>query len=160
MSRTIDVNVVNPFLDAVIDVLSTMAQISPEPGRPYIKGSRLARGDITGIIGITGKDKGTISLTFNEPTALAVVSNMLGEEVTDVDVLRDGIGEVTNMISGQARQGLAALGMKFHAGIPMVVMGKNHKIQHVSQGPVLAIPFFTQKGEITIEVCFGRLNPF
>ena len=36
MSKTIDVNVVNPFLDAVIDVLSTMAQISPVPGKPYI----------------------------------------------------------------------------------------------------------------------------
>lgn len=159
MSKTIDVNVINPFLDAVIDVLSTMAQITPEPGKPYIKGNRLAKGDITGIIGITGKDKGTISVTFNEATATKVVANMLGEEVTDVEVLRDGIGEVTNMISGQARQGLAGIGLKYHAAIPVVVIGKNHKVQHVSDGPILAIPFTTEDGEITVEVCFGRLGP-
>ncbi len=159
MSKTIDVNVVNPFLDAVIDVLSTMAQISPVPGKPYIKGNRLAVGDVTGIIGITGKNKGTIAVTLSEECAMAVVGNMLGEKVTEVEVLRDGIGEVTNMISGRARQGLAQLGLKYHAAIPMVIMGKGHVVKHYSDGPVLAIPFETPHGPVTVEVCFGRLGP-
>jgi len=158
MPKTIDVNVVNPFLDAVMDVLSTMAQITPAPGKPYIKGNRLAKGDITGIIGITGSAKGTIALTFTENCAIQVVSNMLGEEVTDVEVLRDGIGEVTNMVAGQARQGLAKIDLKFHASIPIVIMGKSHKIKHHNEGPVLAIPFETPHGEITVEVCFGRIR--
>lgn len=158
MPKTIDVNVVNPFLSAVLDVLSTMAHMTPLPGKPFMKTSRLAKGDITGIIGITGSATGTISITFTEPCALKVVSNMLGEEVTEVEVLRDGIGEVTNMVSGQARQGLAGVGLKFHASIPMVIMGRNHVIKHHAEGPVLAIPFETPEGEIIVEVCFGKIG--
>ncbi len=158
MPKIFDVNVINPFLNAVIDVLSTMANITPVPGKPYIKGSRLAKGDITGIIGITGLNKGTIAVSFSEPCAVSVTSNMLGEEVTDVEVLRDGIGELTNMISGQARQGLAAHNLKYHASIPMVIIGKGHRIKHITDGPILAIPFTTPYGDLTVEVCFGKLR--
>ncbi len=156
--KTMDVNVINPFLDAVVEVLLTMAQITPEPEKPYIKRSRIAQGDITGIIGITGKDKGTIAISFSEACATTVVANMIGEKITDVDVLRDGVGELTNMVSGQARQGLAALGLKYHASIPTVHMGKNHIVQHASEGPILAIPFSTPNGPLTVEVCFGKLH--
>ncbi len=158
--KKMDVNVINPFLNAVIDVLATMAQITPEPGKPFIKTSRLAQGDITGIIGITGKDKGTIAITFTEASATAIVGNMIGEKVVEVEVLRDGIGEVTNMVAGQARQGLAAIGMKYHASIPMVIVGKNHVVKHISEGPILAIPFTTPHGPLTVEVCFGRISPY
>lgn len=159
MTHAIDVDVVNPFLSAVIEVLSTMAQVVVTPDKPYIKKGSGARGDITGIIGITGeREKGTISVTFEESLALAVVGNMLGETISAVnDEVRDAVGEITNMISGQARQGLAATGRKYHAAIPTVTVGKNHEVTHVSDGPILAIPFNAPFGKLTVEVCFSKL---
>jgi chemotaxis protein CheX len=40
------------------------------------------------------------------------------------------------------------------AAIPTVIMGKNHSIVHMTGASVTAIPFFTDDGEFTIEVCF------
>lgn len=159
MSGSLDVNVVNPFLTSVVEVIGTMAQIKVTPQKPYVKDDSAAQGDVTGIIGITGQDRGTISVTFKEECALQVTSNMLGEPITSLGAdVRDAVGELTNMISGQARRGLAEIGRKYHAAIPSVVMGTNHTIKHVADGPILAIPFDSPFGAITVEVCFAAVT--
>lgn len=151
-----DVDFINPFLNAVIDVMKTMAQIEPLPGKPFIKDDETALGDISGIIGITGHTKGSISVTFTEPCILPIVSNMLGEEMTELnEEIGDAVGEITNMVAGQARQGLSKLGKRFHAAIPTVVMGHDHEVCHIVNGPVLVIPFTTPTGHITVEVCLA-----
>ena len=160
MSKSLNVNIVNPFLNAVIDVLTTMAQVVPTPGRPFLKESSQAIGDVTGIIGLTGHDdKGSISVTFTESCALVIVSNLLGEEIKELTAdVRDAVGELTNMIAGQARRGLDEVGHKYHAAIPTVVVGRKHTIEHHATGPILAIPFKTPHGDITVEACFGELG--
>lgn len=154
MSR-IDVQVVNPFLTAVIDVLETMAQIRAVPGRPHIKDTCAAKGDITGVIGLSGETEGTISVTFSKDCACAVVGNMLGERVEDIDnTVIDAVGELTNMISGRARQGLQKIDRTFNAAIPSVITGHNHSITHCGD-PVLCLDFSTLYGSIAVEVAFG-----
>ncbi len=68
--------------------------------------------------------------------------------------IKDAAGEISNMISGQARQRLEELGISLQAAIPTVIMGKNHTITHINKHPIIAIPFDTDNGEFTIEVCF------
>ena len=86
---------------------------------------------------------------------LPIVSSMLGEEIKEMSsVTNDAVGEITNMISGQARRALDELGRTLQAAIPTVVSGKNHAITHMTNAPVVAIPFKTDSGKFTIEVCF------
>jgi len=75
-----DVKFINPFLEGTISVLKTMAFVEPRPGQPYLKRDNMAKGDISGIIGLTGAARGSLALSFSEPCILAIVSNMLGEE--------------------------------------------------------------------------------
>jgi len=63
------------------------------------------------------------------------------------------VGEITNMISGQARKELEEMGRLFHGAIPTVITGKNHKIESTTKGPKIAIPFNTDAGAFTIVVC-------
>jgi len=151
--------IIKQFVDAVVNVLGTMAMVEVKPGKPYVKKDHTARGDVSGVIGFSspnGKSKGTMSVTFTEQSALGIIGNMLGEQYSEVsqDII-DAVGELTNMICGQARKGLADIGMPFEGAIPSVVTGKNHSISHVSSSAVLAIPFTTQFGELTVEVCFA-----
>ncbi|SDN24337.1 chemotaxis protein CheX [Desulfonauticus submarinus] len=151
--------VVKKVVDAVTNVLGTMAMVEVKVGKPYLKKENSAHGDISGIIGFSspnGKNKGSMSVTFTEQSALGVIGQMLGEEFTELnkDVI-DAVGELTNMISGQARRGMDEIGMTFEAGIPSVVTGKNHSISHVSNSAILAIPFESQFGPIIVEICFA-----
>ena len=38
-------------------------------------------GDVSGVMGPTGKTEGTISVSFTEKSILSIVSKMLGEEI-------------------------------------------------------------------------------
>ena len=152
-----DVRLINPFINATLSVLETMAFITVTAGTPYVKKDNVAVGDVTGVLGLTGVANGTISVSFEEKCILTIVSNMFGETMEKLDDdISDAVGELTNMISGQARRELEQIGKVFKAAIPSVVTGKNHSIRHYSEGPKIAIPFSTEGGEFTIEVCFER----
>jgi chemotaxis protein CheX len=150
-----DVNFINPFLSAALNVIKTMAFMECVPGKPFVKNDRKASGDVTGIIGITGDTEGSLSITFNKSCIESIVSNMIGEEVKGIDdQVRDAVGEITNMISGMARRELEKQGYVLRAAIPSVVSGQGHVIQHISPGPCIAIPFETEKGSFIVEVSF------
>ena len=150
-----DLELINPFIDATLNVLETMASTKARAGKPYLKKDQVARGDISGVIGLTGEVSGTTSVSFSEKSILPIVSNMVGEEVKEMnEEIRDAVGEIVNMISGQARQKLDELGRSLKAAIPTVITGKNHVVDHITTYPIIAVPFTTDKGEFTIEVCF------
>lgn len=147
------ITLAKPFVTATVDVLSTMAMVTPKAGKPYVKKDMVAKGDISGIIGLTGDSRGTVSVSFGKDCAVAIVKNMLGGDIQDIlaDV-QDAVGEITNMVSGQARRILSEGGVVLQSGTPSVIMGQSHTISHVSQGPIMAIPFETEFGQFTIEV--------
>jgi chemotaxis protein CheX len=152
-----DVRLVNPFINATINVLETMAFMTVTAGKPYLKTDNTAVGDVSGVLGLTGVANGTISVTFEEKCILAVVSSMFGETMKELNnEIADAVGELTNMISGQARRELEEIGKVFRAAIPSVITGRNHSIIHYTEGPKIAIPFNTADGNFTIEVCFER----
>lgn len=149
------IEVAKPFIAATVNVLSTMAGIQPQPGKPYVKKNNVAKGDVSAVIGITGHKNGSISVTFTKSCAIALVKGMLGDDIQDIlQDTKDAVGEVTNMISGEARAGLAEMGMVFQGSTPSVIMGDGHTISHVTKSPIMAIPFLTNHGEFTVEFCF------
>ena len=149
-----DVKLINPFINATLNVLETMAFVMAEADKPYLKKDDVAKGDVSGIVGFTGETNGTVSITFDELCILKIVSNMFGEEIKEVNnEIADAVGELTNMISGQARKELEETGKIFHGAIPSVITGKNHKLVPMTKGPQIAIPFKTDAGSFTIEIC-------
>lgn len=159
MQPTIDVRIVNPFLQAVIHVFKTAARLPLTPGKPFLKQEPQAKGEVTGVIAITSRDKrtrGSIALTLAERCAVTVAATMLGESLQRLDAaVCDAVGELTNMISGQARMWLAMDNMPFDAALPSVTAGQGHVVPHVGPGPVLALGFKSLYGPITVEVCFA-----
>ena len=152
-----DASLINPFINATMNVLETMAFTKCKANKPYVKKDDRAQGDVTGVIGLTGLANGTVAVTFDEGSILKIVSNMFGEEIKELgNDVSDAVGELTNMISGNARRELEEQGKVFHAAVPSVISGKSHVIKHYSDGPKIAIPFDTENGTFTIEVCIEK----
>jgi chemotaxis protein CheX len=149
-----DVNLINPFIEATLHVLSSLAFTKAKAGKPYLKKDSLAQGDVSGIVGLTGEASGTLSVSFSEQSILKIVSNMFGEPIHEInDEVKDAVGEILNIVSGQARQKLEVKGRILKGAIPTVITGKNHTISHITKHPIIAIPFDTDNGGFTIEVC-------
>ena len=151
-----NVEFINPFLTATTNVLSTMAQIETIPGSAALKNNNIAKGDVTGLIGMTGdKVKGSFSISFTKAAILYITKRMVGENVTTInDTVIDMTGELTNMATGGAKKLLADKGYDFDMAIPVVIAGDNHSVFHKSNGPIIILPFTIESGEFFIEISF------
>jgi chemotaxis protein CheX len=148
------VEIAKCFIAAVNNILSTMANINPKVGKPFVKQDNNAPGDYSAIIGVTGEHQGSISVTFTRAGAISVVQAMLGDSIEDIeqDVI-DTVGEIANMVSGQARAAIAEKGVLLQGSTPTLVTGEKHKIIHMAKSPVMCIPFTIPEGAFTVEFC-------
>jgi chemotaxis protein CheX len=152
----ISVEFINPFLESLVNVLSTMAQTEATHTQPSIKKDSTAKGDVTGIIGMVGnKVIGSLSITFTEAAVLDITNKMLGEKVTIIDdTVIDLVGEVTNMVTGGAKRLLSEIGHDFDMATPTVIAGANHEIHHQCEGRIIQIPFKSNSGAFFVEISF------
>lgn len=134
-----------------------MASLSPKADGPKLKTSDLPPGDITGIIPMNSPQAyGTLAVSFSEPVILHIAENMLGENFDSInDEIADLVGELTNMVTGGAKQMLEENGYDFDMATPTIITGKGQKISHIDHsGGVVIVPFATDAGDFYVEICF------
>ena len=137
-----DVKFINPFVIAAQVVFKTMLNIDLTLGKPWRKEDRTTSGDITGIMSMVGDRKGTIALSFKERGALFVFNSLMGDEASSIcPEVVDAIGELTNIVSGQARKQFENEGVNLKASIPMVVVGNGVETNFITNIPIISLPF-------------------
>ena len=144
---------INPFLTSTMNVLTTMCQCQPVPGKPSLKEGNHSWGAVTGIIGMVSPDlTGNMLISFDEPSILAIVSKMLMEKFEKLSPeIIDAVGELTNMISGGAKQQLSEIGYSFNMATPIMIEGKGVVISQLGKTPSIQIPFTIPEGKFVVE---------
>jgi len=139
----VDIKYINPFIIAAQTVFKTMLGISAEMGKAVLKTVNSTSGDVTGIMGLVGDKKGTVAISLSEKGAKFVYKTLVGDECENIsqDVV-DAIGEITNIISGQARKEFERSGINLSAAIPMVIVGKNVEMNFITKIPIISLPFY------------------
>ena len=150
----VSVEIINPFIHSTVNALQTMAFVKPIIGKPYLKSSRSVFCDVSGSIGISGETAGAINVNFGTEVICKIVSNMLGETHEEIDeTVTDAVGEIANMIAGGAKGEMQAKGMNFTIALPNVTIGNRHTHAFPNDVPTIVIPFTTEHGDFTVEVC-------
>lgn len=150
-----DVSYINPFITSTLTTFETMLELEVIPGKPSLKSEPASTYDISGIIGLSGSAQGSISLSFPKLTALKIVSRLLGTEIKVVGAeLTDGIGELANIIAGNAKQHFT--NMQLSISLPQVVIGKNHVLANQKGVPTLVVPFNSKMGTFAMEVALKK----
>lgn len=149
-------NLVADFIDVTRQVLSQISAL--EVTVKEIKEVNGTLGtecmDITGILGFSGGRQGSIIMTFSEKLALRIVGGMLGIEFEEFDTdVRDGIGELVNIVAGGAKTRLQNRGINFELSIPNTILGRDHKITAATITNRTRIEFESPVGSFFIEVC-------
>ncbi len=151
-----NVEFINPFLNATINVISTMAFCEIKAGAPIIRKTNTTSGVVTGFIGLAGPNViGSVIISFTKESILEIVSKMLGEEFTEITPdVEDAVGEITNMIVGGAKRILSSKGFKFDMAIPTIIKGENVSINLKTRGARIVIPFNLGNGSFfEVEAC-------
>ncbi len=146
-----NVSYVNPFIQSTIVTFKNMMSTDVTPGKVALKEGNALTYYISGIIGLSGDAQGAIAVSFPKLAALKVVSAMLGTQIKVVgDEVTDGIGELANIIAGNAKKDLAQFNLKI--SLPKVVIGSNHYLAQPGKTPVLTVPFTCTFGDFMMEV--------
>ncbi|HEX9081988.1 MAG TPA: chemotaxis protein CheX, partial [Holophagaceae bacterium] len=130
-----------------------MASVTAEKTGLAVKEDLITTYDISAIIGLTGDTSGSIILSFPKALACRIASNMLMEEIPELNQsVEDAVGEIGNIVVGDARRILIQDGFSLSISVPTVVVGTGHKISRSGDVPCIAIPFNTPYGEFEVNV--------
>jgi chemotaxis protein CheX len=155
--RSINVDYINPFIEATINTFQTMANVVPTREKVFLKGEGEEVYGVSGIIGLGGEAIGSVVLNFPEPAAIAAVSRFVGEEFPSITAgVVDGVGELTNIIAGDAKNRLMQKGYKFEIGLPKIVTGRNYITAQKTSVPCIVISFTSEMGKFSIEVSLRK----
>ena len=134
---------VKPFIESVIKTMEMMLGTKPRVQKPYLKGTQPNWGDVSGIIGFAGeKVIGSVGISMPMKSALGVYALMVSDTVTEITPeVQDSIGELTNIVAGNAKNFFAERDMHFNITVPSVIVGKRHNISYKENDKVLVIPF-------------------
>jgi len=151
----VDVSYINPFIEAVDSVFTTMLDVKPRRNGLGVSDGRAKGEVITSLVGISGQISGVVALRFPPQTALVLAGRMLGNEVSEVnDEVTDAISEMVNMVAGSAKA-------KFNhdppleLGLPTVVEGSGYRLRYPTKSVWLAVPFSSDAGDFTMEVTYN-----
>ena len=118
-------NFVNPFLTSSLHVIETLIQIKPIVGQLSMRTIHYTEDYVWLKIGILGQLQKDIIFGFPETVALRMVSGMMGGfPVTHFDEMcQSAVGELGNMISGNASTMLYQQGIEVDITPPSLVKG-------------------------------------
>ncbi len=153
-----------PFIEASKKVFETMVYTKLEPQKPTIKKDSISCGDVSAVLGLTGKIdvdgleteyKAMLVLSWPYQTYFKIASAMLMETYTEYSTdIADVGGEIANMIMGNAKRELSEMGYSTNMAIPSMIEGERHTIKYPAGTTVIIIPIKSAHGDMFMELCY------
>jgi chemotaxis protein CheX len=107
----------------------------------------------SGIVGFSGLIIGNCVLRLSSETAREAISRLSGEPVDDVEEISDGVGELVNMIAGNAKAALPNLGLML--SMPQVIRGEGHEIGFHRFTELIDLYFSSEIGDFEIVTAYS-----
>jgi len=149
-----NVDYVNPFLSATIELFEKTFGVTPIPGEVFLdERARKHRWDISAVMVLTGSAIGVVAIRLTRLLAdkLLVKSGVQWKDEEERESLCDGmVGEMVNIVSGNASGRLS--GYDIEISVPIVVQGENHTISWPERSPIIGVPFTTDFGPFMIDI--------
>jgi chemotaxis protein CheX len=118
------------IVDALRNVTQTMLQRDVTLVGQTREPSATNTFEIIDTVGFTGNANGAVHLCMSEHFAYHVIGLMLGMSLSEIieggpDVIKDAIGEITNMTAGGFKNQLCDLGFPCVLTLPVIQRGTN-----------------------------------
>jgi chemotaxis protein CheX len=134
---------IQPFIDVCKNVFKEFLGAALVVGRPYFTQKEAdIDWDISAVIGLTGEARGAVVISMKKALAAGITGILTGSEHKELDdEVIDAIGEIINIIAGNAKKGLEE-SFRLVISLPTIIQGKNHIITWPSgQARIICIPF-------------------
>ncbi len=110
-----------PLITAVQQALAEMASVEVLPCAVYRRETPAVLGDLTVVLSFTSELQGGLILSFNKKTAESLAARILAPMIeANHALISDCMGEIGNVVAGQAKTMLAGTPYHFTFGTPTV----------------------------------------
>lgn len=149
-----NVEYINPFIEASQSVLVMMTGVKPELGKVHLRKAPFSSENIAVIVGLTGKIRGQVVISFSKDSALSVASAMMGGmPVIELDeISKSAISELANMIMGNTATILASRDIGIEITPPSLLMGEKLMITPANMQTISIPLILSNKNRIEIDV--------
>jgi chemotaxis protein CheX len=150
---SINAEYINPFLEAATVVFKSILKLDLRRGKLVIKENPIPSMDIAIIIGIVGQITGDVVYSMSFPM-IEKIADVLMPGMTEEQVkeeYKDIVGELANMITGNAMNLFASSGKIIDITTPTVIEGKDFNITMVKQ-TTLGITLFSTMGQLEMNI--------
>jgi chemotaxis protein CheX len=159
MSSSLKLELITPFIDATKEAFTTMLSMPIRRKEVFIKQGYDMYGDVSGIMGLSGTTTGTCALSMPADLAERAIRAMLmtpDDEMLAESEIRDGVGELINMIAGGAKTKLSGTMYKFNMTLPTIISGGKHEVYHRSGTYCVVIVFENAEREsFALDICIS-----
>jgi chemotaxis protein CheX len=144
---SINVDLINPFVQGTQTILRDVCKEVPKLGKVYLKKSPYASGSIVVIIGLTGDIKGQVIFSLDKQAACSISSKMMmGLAVEELDEMaKSAISELMNMILGHTATIFYTKGIFVDITPPSLFVGNDIQIS-ISKIQTICIPLHLEDG--------------
>lgn len=153
------VEYVNPFVNSVKDLFSTMLKCDVKRGDLSLKREPGRPNEMLALIGLSGGDvqvRGTVALSLPVQTAVAMSNRLLGTQATEAsEAVADSVAEMLNIMAGGAKAKLPHADRNpIQLSLPTVLRdhGSGFSVQHPRDTAWLEIPFTSDLGPFSLRV--------
>lgn len=157
MPSSLKIELIAPFIDATKEAFATMLSMQIRRKEVFIKQGYEMYGDVSGVMGLSGTTTGTCALSMPADLAEKAIRSMLmtpEDEVLAESEIRDGVGELINMIAGGAKTKLSNTMYKFNMTLPTIISGGKHEVFHRASTYCVVIVFENvEHSTFALDVC-------
>lgn len=148
-----NVNLINPFIIALGEVLPQLGFQSIIRGNLAVKEEMVDSRGVTVLIGMTNQIKGNVAYNMTEQTAKKLASTMMmGMPVAEMDSMaQSAISELVNMVTANATMNFEKQGLIVDISPPSLVMGNDFKAK-LSHGKFLSLELLVDSETLELNV--------
>lgn len=155
--KALDVKHINPFLQATLNIMETIAAMKLSVGKPSVAKLEFVKETFIIQVGVTGALKGQVLLVMTDESAKKIASKMMmGMPVDTLDEMStSALCELSNMIMGSTATLFSTQKITMDITPPIALHGSNMKLQTDVQA--LKIPMAEDGTEIvSLYLCIGE----
>jgi chemotaxis protein CheX len=147
----------DPLITAVLQTLRDMVEVDAVVCSVYQRETPMPLGDISALLKISATLEGVLILSFSMTTAEALARRVFAEVGAEVNaaLMQDCMGEIANVVAGQAKALLAGTPYHFLFSSPTVTLG-SHALALSENMSSLVIAFESDLGGLALQVCTIR----
>jgi flagellar motor switch protein FliN len=154
MEKFTDDQIRDCVTDTLTETFDTMLSMKLAPVDPA-EGPELDDDRMVGAVNFAGEVVGTLSIQVSRPYSKMITAAMLGmapDEEVDEETIRDVVGELTNIVTGNLKTGFVDAGLSCIISTPHITTGSDFKIDTLNIAAPLQYYFRHDTHDVFIEL--------